>query len=197
MIDREAEIGSVSLKEGERSARELLLEYLAGECDDPLVLDESCRYTGWDVPFPTLLSKGLLAWRYLLIWIARLTLTPPPLKRWLLRSVGVKIGSGVCIAPFVRFDFIFPSLIEIADGCILGEGCRIFTHEYSPKSMRVGRVRVGKGAVLGAYSTIRCGVTIGAGATVGFNSFVNRDVPEGTTVGGVPARVLSPKAGDP
>ena len=55
---------------------------------------------------------------------------------------------------------------------------------------RIGPVRVGKGSVVGAFATVRPGVTIGSKATVGFNSYVNRDVPDGETVGGVPAKPL-------
>ena len=43
-------------------------------------------------------------------------------------------------------------------------------------------------AEIGAYSMIRAGVSVGAKATVGAMSFVNRDVPDDETVAGVPAR---------
>jgi len=42
--------------------------------------------------------------------------------------------------------------------------------------------------MIGAGAVILPGVEIGAGAQVGANSVVTRDVPPGTTVAGIPAR---------
>ncbi len=74
-------------------------------------------------------------------------------------------------------------------------GCRLLAHEYTADCFRIGPVRVRSGAVVGAWSTVRCGVTVGARSTVGMNSFVNRDVADGDTVGGVPARSLRREGG--
>jgi acetyltransferase-like isoleucine patch superfamily enzyme len=41
----------------------------------------------------------------------------------------------------------------------------------------MGRVRIGKGSVIGGYAVVRAGVSIGEKATVGFLSYVNNDVP--------------------
>ena len=49
---------------------------------------------------------------------------------------------------------------------------------------------VERGASIGSGAVILGGVTIGEGATVGAGAVVTQDVPAGTTVAGVPARVL-------
>lgn len=51
-----------------------------------------------------------------------------------------------------------------------------------------GRVHVREAAYLGMNAAVRQGVVIGARATVGMGAVVVRDVPEGETWAGVPAR---------
>ncbi len=110
------------------------------------------------------------------------------LKAAFARLAGMKIGKGVFISPKVLLDPLYPNLIEIGDEALLGIGCRMISHEYTSTRFRLGRIRIGRKAVIGAYSTIRSGVTVGEGATIGMHSFVNRDVGPWETVAGVPAR---------
>lgn len=49
---------------------------------------------------------------------------------------------------------------------------------------------VKRGSSLGSGAVILCGVTIGKGALVGAGAVVTRDVPDGATVAGVPARIV-------
>lgn len=182
-----------------RAAKKALREYLKGNRDEPLVLPIERGLCPCDALLVSFLSKMRSAYSYFVI---RLACSAPMiafgfLQRWLLRRTGVKVGRRVFISPRVSIDALHPGLIELGDDCILGEGCRIFAHEHTATSIRIGRVRIGEGAVIGAYSTVRSGVTVGRRATVGFMSFVNRDVPDGAVVGGVPARVLNERAGDP
>jgi acetyltransferase-like isoleucine patch superfamily enzyme len=54
--------------------------------------------------------------------------------------------------------------------------------------------RVKKGASIGSGATILCGVSIGERAIVGAGSVVTKDVPDGTTVAGNPAKPLRKRA---
>jgi acetyltransferase-like isoleucine patch superfamily enzyme len=56
-------------------------------------------------------------------------------------------------------------------------------------------ITIGRDVWLGANSVVLAGVTIGDGAVIAAGAVVNRDVPAGSIVGGVPARVLSWRAG--
>lgn len=138
---------------------------------------------------PTRSSRLGLVVRSVLIRVAS-AVPPSQLKVALLRWTGMKIGRNVYIAPGAVIDPLWPCLIDLGDGVILGMGCRLLTHEYSATEFRMGCVRIGKQSVIGAGATVRCGITIGRRVTVGCNSFVNADVGDDETVGGVPAKPI-------
>lgn len=112
------------------------------------------------------------------------------LKRWLFRLLGMKLGKNVTIASGVTMDYFFPELIEIGDNTIVGMDMMILTHEFLHDRWRWGKVTIGKNVLLGAQSTILAGVTIGDNAVVAAMSLVNKNVPDGAWVGGVPIQNL-------
>ncbi|QEW23430.1 dTDP-3-amino-3,6-dideoxy-alpha-D-galactopyranose 3-N-acetyltransferase (plasmid) [Paracoccaceae bacterium] len=94
--------------------------------------------------------------------------------------------------------------VTLEDEVFVGHGV-MFTNDRYPAStnedgtLKGGgdwaceQVHVGRGASIGTNATILPGVRIGAGALIGAGAVVTRDVPDFTTVCGVPARIV----GDP
>lgn len=78
--------------------------------------------------------------------------------------------------------------VTISEGCQIGSHCSIYS--TSTIDEKEGPVILEEKACLGSHSTVMPGVTIGKNAVVGAHSFVNKDVPPGAVVAGVPARII-------
>lgn len=110
------------------------------------------------------------------------------------RLAGAKIGKNVYIAPGAVLDLLFPQLIELEDGAVLGMDAMLVAHVYTPEKIVVGRVRVGKKALVGGRAVVLAGVSLGERAVLGACSLANRNVPAGRTALGVPAKLRTRKA---
>lgn len=101
----------------------------------------------------------------------------------------VKIGDGVTIKSGV---FIWDG-IEIEEDAFVGPNATFVNDKY-PRSKNYPetfqRIRICKGASIGANATIMGGITIGEQAMVGAGSVVTKDVPAFTLVYGNPAKVM-------
>lgn len=125
------------------------------------------------------------------IWIYSARYCPSlALKRWMLRRTGVKVGRHTSVGLSVVFDIFFPQEIAIGDNSIIGYNSVVLAHEFTVDEWRRGPVIIGRNVSIGANVTILPGVVIGDGATVSAMSLVNKDVPPGAFVGGVPIRRL-------
>ncbi len=118
-------------------------------------------------------------------------------KNALYRRLGAHIGRRTAFALSATLDVFFPELVSVGDDSIIGYNTVILCHEYLRYELRTGPVVIGRDVVVGASCTILPGVVIGDGAVVSAHSLVNKDVPAGAVVGGVPARPLSGDHADP
>ncbi|MCX6818256.1 MAG: acyltransferase [Candidatus Aenigmarchaeota archaeon] len=109
------------------------------------------------------------------------------LKNRLYRKAGIKIGRNVRIYG-TNFDIFFPEMIEIGDNCTIGSFTTIVTHEFHHNQYKKGRVKIGSNVLVGSLTMILAGVEIGDDAKIAAYSLVNRSVPPGALVGGVPIK---------
>lgn len=110
----------------------------------------------------------------------------------------------------------FGSFVDIGDGVAIGDNCKIgclvsippgvilendifigpqvcFTNDKHPRAKGQWEkltTLVKKGAAIGANATILPGITIGRYATIGSGAVVTKDVPDGETWTGVPAKKI-------
>jgi acetyltransferase-like isoleucine patch superfamily enzyme len=114
------------------------------------------------------------------------------LKNILYRMLGIQVGPHTSVGLMVMIDIFFPELLSIGENSVIGYNSVLLCHEFTRNEWRRGPVQIGRDVTIGANCTILPGVVIGDGATVSAMSLVNRDVPAGSFVGGVPIRLLRP-----
>ncbi len=114
----------------------------------------------------------------------------------------VVVGGDTWIGPNTLLDGSGGQL-RIGSHCSISAGVHVYTHDTVLRSLslgvldrKVGGVSIGDGCHIGALAVVAAGVSIGDQVVVGAHSFVNRDVPSRTVVGGVPARRIGRVEGD-
>jgi len=106
-------------------------------------------------------------------------------------SPTAAVGAGVLIGAMG----VVQGRASIGDHCIINTGA-IVEHDcalgenvhLAPRAVLAGDVRIGTGSLIGAGAVVLPGVRVGAGVTIGAGAVVTKDVSDGVTLVGVPAR---------
>jgi len=97
---------------------------------------------------------------------------------------NAEIGGGLCIS-HVGGVVLHPRVV-------IGRNCDL-SHQVTIGTAGLGRTavpRIGHDVSIGAGAVLIGDIQIGDGAHIAANSLVNRDVPAGATVMGVPAKIV-------
>ena len=106
----------------------------------------------------------------------------PLLHRWR----GVKIGENVWISQFVYIDELHPDAVTIGNNSSIGLRVSIITHMYwGPKrdTGHIGPVVIEDDVFIGPHSVILPNVRIGKGSVIKAGTTVSRNVPPGVLWG--------------
>jgi acetyltransferase-like isoleucine patch superfamily enzyme len=122
----------------------------------------------------------------------------------LLHAYGgsIRVGRGSCVNHFCFVNGA--GGVEIGDDVMIGTHSVVLSSEHGLDDLDTAMARqpsvtrpvvIEPDVYVGAHVTVLAGVRIGRGAVVAAGAVVNRDVPPGAIVGGVPARVLRRREG--
>lgn len=124
-------------------------------------------------------------WRGGFKWLARFI---AHFARW---GTGIEIHPGATIGRRVFIDHgmgvVIGETAEVGDDCTLYHGVTLGGTSWN-KGKRHPTLE--NGVVVGAGAKILGPITLGANARIGSNAVVVKDVPEGATAVGIPARIL-------
>lgn len=139
--------------------------------------------------WPEAKSPWRVALNYVVVWLIRLS-PSLRLKNWLLTRLGADVGDSVSWGLEATPDVFWPERITLGENAIIGYDATLLCHEFLQEEYRLGDVKIGDRAMIGAGAVVLPGVEIGDNAQVAANSLVVDDVPDGETVAGVPAEPL-------
>lgn len=117
------------------------------------------------------------------------SLMPSPIKKIFYQMLGARLGKGQMMIGGRLTD---PHLITIEAGAVIGGDCCLLAHamtRFDSNVLILQPILIRSNSIVGAYTLIMPGVTVGQGATIRAMSYVsmNTSIPAGENWAGNPA----------
>jgi sugar O-acyltransferase (sialic acid O-acetyltransferase NeuD family) len=108
-------------------------------------------------------------------------------------SQYVSIGCGTIITAgnIITTQVCIGDQVTINLGCTVGHDCNIGNYStLAPGIHLSGHCKIGEGVELGTGCIVLPGITVGNWSKIGAGAVVVKNIPDGVTVAGVPARII-------
>jgi sugar O-acyltransferase (sialic acid O-acetyltransferase NeuD family) len=104
-------------------------------------------------------------------------------------SVNLGAGTFVAAGAIINPDAAIGDVVIVNTGATVDHDCRVGSGAHiAPGAHIAGGVTIGERTLIGVGAVVKPGIRIGGDCVVGAGAVVIRDVPDGLTVAGVPAR---------
>ncbi len=147
----------------------------------------------------TYLTTLKLLWRYMplraMLWFRfgswckskRVPLIPGLVQRYLYRYFGLEIVVGANIGGGLYIAHPIGTVVAPEE---MGENCSIIANVTIGMRNEWAFPRIGHNVFIGAGARVLGNILVGNNAVIGANAVVIKDVPDGATAVGVPAKVI-------
>lgn len=109
-------------------------------------------------------------------------------------DVEIGLGSAICAGVVINPGSVIGVNVILNTGCTVDHHNRIGDHVHIAPGVHLGgNVEVGQGTLIGIGATVMPQRRVGQWSVVSAASLVHKDLPDGVTAAGVPARVICHK----
>lgn len=155
------------------------------------------RYTGGATGLKAFIKAYLMEPGFnCTFWFRLVSKYPNPFMKLILRKKQIKFGIEIPVGANIGKGFYIGHWggVIIHPEAVIGENCNIsqgVTIGVANGGKKPGVPCIGDRVYIGSGAKVFGGIKIGNDVAIGANAVVNKDVPDGVSVAGIPAKIVS------